>query len=328
MQAQDYGGGLWGIGLRLPGGTEKVVEAAIAAKTIVRTWPMRGTLHFVAAGDVHWMLELLTPRILAGAAKRHAELELDDVTISKCGKVFRKALKGGGQLTREEMFARLKGEKISAEGPRGYHIMWRLAQERVLCFGARRGKQHTFALLDEWVPATKTWAREKALEHLTLRYFAGHGPATLQDFIWWSGLRTAEAREGLEAASVRLVEVKIDGVSYYMTDEAVADLDVTNTAFLLPGFDEYMLGYRDRSAALDPKHAPKIIPGSNGVFMPTMIFDGKVVGTWKRALTKKSVVVTGFPFGKITRAQVKAFEGEAERFGEYLGMEGEFRVAG
>ncbi|HSI12023.1 MAG TPA: crosslink repair DNA glycosylase YcaQ family protein, partial [Chthoniobacter sp.] len=152
LQAQDYPGALWSIGLRLPQATQKDVEKAIAAHEIVRTWPIRGTLHFVAAADVHWMRALLTPRIIARSALRQRQLELDAAIFARCEKIFLKALRGGGQLTREQMLALLEKERITTAGQRGYHILWRLAQEGLLCFGPHAGKQPTFTLLEEWIP--------------------------------------------------------------------------------------------------------------------------------------------------------------------------------
>lgn len=320
MQAQDYGGALWAIGLRLPNTTEVEVEKAIARRAIVRTWPMRGTLHFVAAADVHWMLKFLTPRIVAGAARRRQQLELDDATFVRCEKVFVRVLHGGIQLTREEMFASLKRAKIAVDNQRGYHILWRLAQERVLCFGARQGKQQTFTLLDEWVPAVSKLEREAALAELARRYFGSHGPATLQDFVWWSGLKVSEAREGLEAVSSRLVKETVDGKAYWMPPDMPAPSRASAGIYLLPAFDEYMLGYQDRSAALDPSHAQKIVPGGNGMFLPTIVSNGQVVGTWKRTLKKKTVVVTPSPFTSLTKAEARAFPAAIERYGQFLGQ--------
>jgi len=318
MQAQDYGGALWAIGLRLPQATEVEVEKAIARRAIVRTWPMRGTLHFVAAADVHWMLRFLTPRIVAGAARRRQQLELDDATFVRCEKVFVRALQGGKQLTREEMFSSLERAKIAVDNQRGYHILWRLAQERLLCFGARQGKQQTFTLLDEWVPAPSKLEREAALAELARRYFTSHGPATLHDFVWWSGMKVSEAREGLEAVSPQLVKETVDGKIYWVPPDVPASDRTSAGVYLLPAFDEYMLGYQDRSAALDSRHARKIVPGGNGMFLPTIISNGRVVGTWKRAFKKKTMVVMPSPFTSLTKAETHAVAAVAERYGQFL----------
>jgi len=182
LQAQDFPGAKWSIGLRLPEATEAEIEQAIAGRTIVRTWPMRGTLHFVASADIHWMRALLTPRVIAGSAARQQNLELDAAVFARCEKHFLKALRGGKQLTREAMLALLEKAGITITDYRGYHILWRLSQEGLLCFGPHEGKQPTFVLLDEWCPATKPWEREKSLAELAKRYFTSHGPATMLDF--------------------------------------------------------------------------------------------------------------------------------------------------
>src|SRR5580693_7398995 len=201
MQAQDFLGALWAIGLRLPHATEAEVKQAIADRAIIRTWPMRGTLHFVAAADVRWMLELLTPRVIAGRASRHRAIGLDVPVFLRCEKLLVKALQGGHQVARGELLTLLERAGISTDGTRGYVILWRLAHERVICFGCHQGRQPSFALLDEWAPKAKSLPRVQALAELALRYFTGHGPATLRDYVWWSGLKVADARAGLEMVS-------------------------------------------------------------------------------------------------------------------------------
>jgi hypothetical protein len=286
MQAQDYLGALWAIGLRSMNSNEADIEKAIGARTIIRTWPMRGTLHFVAPADVRWMLELLTPAVIAASKRRQQQLELDDKTFARCRALFTKVLQGDKQLTRDAMYSSLQHAHISTSSQRGYHILWRLAQEGIICFGARAGKQPTFALLDEWARPTKKLKREEALAELTKRYFSGHGPATLQDFAWWSGLKISEAKAGLEMIESSLRK-EADGTKvYWMSTESTSSPADTPIACLLPGFDEYMLGYNDRSAVLDPRHAQKLIPDNNGRFLSTMVMNGRVVGTWKRTVKR------------------------------------------
>ena len=282
VQAQDYGGALWAIGLRMTGATERSIEQAIAERAIVRTWPLRGTLHFVAAQDVRWLLALLTPRVIAHSAGRYRQLELDETTFARSKEVFAVALQGGKQLTRDEMLQELEQAGISTAGQRGYHLLGRAAQDGLICFGTRRGKQQTFTLLDEWVPLTRSLSRDEALAELTRRYFASHGPAVLKDFMRWAGLTAAEAKTGLAAAGKALIQETIaDGV-YWMPCEAPENSHDTLSVHLLPGFDEYLLGYRDRSAVLDPAYAQRICRGGNGMFSPTIVIDGVVTGTWKR----------------------------------------------
>jgi hypothetical protein len=203
MQAQDYLGTLWAIGLRLPAAAENDVERAIANRTIIRTWPLRSTIHFVAAADVHWLLELLGPTIISTTKLLDERLELDAAELSRIRKLLVKTLHGSQQLTRDEIYPVLDRAKISVEGHRGRHILWRMAVERVICFGPRRGKQATFTLLDEWASQTRKLDRDTALAELVVRYFNGHGPATLDDFVWWSGLKIGDARAGLAVVSTQ-----------------------------------------------------------------------------------------------------------------------------
>lgn len=319
MQAQDYNGSLWGIGLRASGATETDVERAVADRKIVRTWPMRGTLHFVAAEDVRWMLRLLTPRVIAGSARRHQELELDVSTLARCEKVLTAELEGGRHLTREVLSAALERNGIPMSRERNYHVFWRLAQEQVICFGARSGKQQTFTLLDEWIPSGRSFDGEAALAEIAVRYFRSHGPATLQDFAWWSGLRAADARSAVDLAARELASETIEGRAHWFAADTASPPESPRAHFL-PGFDEFLLGYTDRSATLPVEHAPKIVPGSNGVFLPTVVIDGQTVGIWKRALRKKSGVLKITPFTKLRKADDRALAEAAERYARYLDL--------
>jgi hypothetical protein len=323
VQAQDYAGAKWSIGLRFPGTTDVDIEQAIAKKAIVRTWSMRGTLHFVAAQDVRWMLGLLTPRILAGHRGRQQQMGLDDAIFRRCEKIFTRALQGGGQLGRTEMMTLLKREKISTDGLRGYHILWRIAQEGTICFGHRKEKEHTFVLLDEWLPPGKMLEREEALTELAKRYFASHGPAMVRDFVWWSGLKVADVTAGIQGAGKHLRNELVDGREYWMAakvsrEVAKKPLDPL-AVYLLPGFDEYLLGYNDRSLVLAPEHSSKVCTGSNGVFSPTVVIGGRVCGTWKRTIKKQSVVIEPAFFNKVNKAESIAFRAAREHYGRFIG---------
>jgi hypothetical protein len=320
MQAQDYPGALWSVGLRLPDATAVEIEQALSERAIIRTWPMRGTLHFVAAADLHWMLELLAPRIVASRATRHRQIGLDARLFARCEKLIVKALQGGRQQTRSELLTLVERSGIATDETRGYVIPWRLAHERVICFGSHQGRQPSFALLDEWAPKAKSLPREQALAELALRYFTGHGPATLRDFVWWSGLKVAEAKAGLEMVSSMLARETIDGTAFWMPQDTPALRDVSPTAYLLPGFDEYMLGYTDRGAALDAEQAIKVVPGANGVFKPTIVMDGRVAGVWQRTVKKNSVVIAPAPFARLKKVETKALATPASRYGQFHGL--------
>jgi hypothetical protein len=318
VQAQDYLGSLWAVGLRMRKAVQSDIEQALANRTIIRTWPLRRTLHFVAAADARWMLELLTPRTVAGIARRlHKHFGLDEATFAHSKDLFARALAGGKQLTRNAMYEVLEAGGVSTASQRGLHILSRLAQDGLICFGARAGKQQTFALLDEWVPGAKRMARDEALAELTRRYFTSHGPATLQDFAWWSGLTTADAKAGLEMAKRFLAQEVSNGQTYWLASSMPAATDSSPTGYLLPAFDEYTVAYKDRSAVLDPKFTKKANSG-NGILYPTIVVDGKVVGTWKRTIKKDGLVITPSPFAKLKRAETHAFAEAASRYGEFL----------
>jgi len=319
VQAQDYLGSLWALGLRTRQASEAAVEQAIADRAFVRTWPLRGTLHYVAAEDVRWMLMLAAPRTIARAAPRYRQLELDEATFAKSGRVLARSLRGGKQLTRTELAAALDRAGIPTDGQRLIHLLNRSSLEGVTCYAARRGKQLTFALLDEWAPSAKRLGREEALAELAARYFESRGPATLQDFVWWSGLTTADARAGLEAAKPRLVREVIDGETYWLPPSAPPAKDAKTTAYLLPAFDEYTVAYKDRSAVLHPSQASLVNPGG-GMLSPTVVVGGQVAGTWRRDLKKESVVITPSLFARLRQAERHALAEAAQRYGEFLGL--------
>jgi Winged helix DNA-binding domain len=324
VQAQDYLGALWAVGLRMREATEAGIERALADRSIVRTWPMRGTLHFVAAADVRWMLELMTPRIVARNKPRlQREFDLDDTVIGRSRDLSIQALQGGRQLTRDDMYEALEAGQISARGQRGLHILWWLAQEGLLCFGAREGKQQTFVLLDEWVPQAKTLQKDEALAELARRYFTSHGPATLQDFAWWSGLTTSDASAGLDMAGPHLVQETIEGRTWWFDPSMSMAKEKPSSAHLLPAYDEYTVAYKDRNAVLDPVDAKRAATG-NGIFYPILVIDGQVMGTWKRTLKRGSVVITPRPFRSLSKTGERAVATAARRYGAFLGIEPAF----
>lgn len=302
-QAQDYPGAVTSIALRTEARTRQSVEAALNAAEVVRSWPMRGTLHFVLAEDLPWMLGLTTERLLAGAASRRAALGLDMHTIEHARQLATDALAGGRQLRRDTLLTIWDEAGLLTVKQRSYHLIWYLAQTGTLCYGPVRDGEQCIVLLDDWVPHPRRPEREEALGEWVLRYFHSHGPATVKDFAWWTKLIAADVKTGLAIARPQLERIEVDGVEYFMHPETTALLDSCRRrakgVFLLPGFDEYMLGYQDRSAALPAEFAQRIVPGNNGMFQSTVIADGEVVGTWKRTGrgAKQTVLATPFtPF--------------------------------
>jgi hypothetical protein len=319
MQAQDYSSALLAIGTRLPGSSLADIERALAEHRIVRTWAMRGTIHFLAAEDVRWILELLAPRILGSTAGRDRQLGHDADTYLRSRKLLENALQSGKQLPRDEVYAVLEQGKISTEGQRGYHILWQLGLQGIICFGLHVGKQPTFTLFEDWAAQSGRPGRGAALAELALRYFNSRGPATVQDFANWAKLPLTEARSGLEANAAELQRLNQNGETYWMSKTLSEVADAT-AAFLLPAFDEYLLGYKDRSAVLAAEHANKVVPGGNGMFLPMMVLNGRIVGTWKRTLKKKSVQIEYHPFGKLKKSDQTLFDVAAQRYGAFLGL--------
>ena len=297
MQAQDYTQALWAIGLRTKSATIGDVERAIEAGDILRTWPMRGTIHFIPPEDTRWMLALMASRRLAASGLRLKQLELTLDLIESCGALFVDALAGGKRLTRSELMALLEDADIHTTGQRGYYILWYLAQRGVICLGPMRGKEQTFVLLEEWAPKQRELSREEALAEIALRFFHSHGPATIHDLARWTGLTLTDARAKLATVREELMSVKIEGVDYWMDKSTNLGAPAkSGKVWLLPGFDEFIIGYKERSVVVAEEHAQKIVPGNNGVFQPTLVIDGQAVGTWKRKIRKRGIEITCLPF--------------------------------
>ena len=325
LQAQDLPAATWAIGVRAPGTTQADVGAAIDSGTIVRSWPMRGTLHLVPAAELKWMLQLTAPRILAGLRTRRAQLDLDQADIERARAVTENALAGGRELSRAGFLATLDHNGIATAGQRGYHLIAHLALSGTLCWGPRLGSQQALVLFDEWVPSSRRLERDEALGEFVVRYFSGHGPATLKDFIGWSQLTVADARTGLLVARDRLTELVVDGTSYFLpasADEGEPGLPPQQRSPLLalPGFDEYLIGYRDRSFAIDDGDLLRVVPGKNGIFLPIMVSSGRIIGTWRRRASMGALSVEPVPFSGLTARQLAGFASAIRGYSRFLGL--------
>jgi hypothetical protein len=314
MQAQDVNSGLWSFGARLPGVPLTAINEALERRDVLRTWPMRGTVHFVPAVDAHWMLDLMGVRALGGAAKRRDTLGLDEKTADRAVEILGEALAGGGRLTRAECLAALVEGGVEVTGQRGYHLLWYASQRGVTAIAPHVGKEQTFVLLDEWVPEPRRPAREEALGMIALRYFRSHGPAPRKDFVGWTGLTMGDCRAGIAAAGDALTTVDVDGTEMIAASDRLDAAPPTGW-LALPGFDEYLLGYKDRSLMVDAEHLGAIVPGGNGVFRSTIVHDGRVMATWTRTLTAKGVTVTVAPLAPVTG---KDLAGALEPYAAYL----------
>lgn len=319
VQAQDFLGAKWSIGLRMPESTTAEIEAAIADGSVVRSWPMRGTLHFVAAEDLGWMLSLSKDRMVKRARTNFENEGLTPTILESAEAAARAALAGGKALDRDQLYALLEVVGVSDTGQSRYHAVWYLCQTGALCLGPPRGKKQTFVLLDEWVPEPRRLERDEAIAELALRYFGSHGPATLKDFSWWSSLTVADARIGLAIARPQLESLDVDGVEFFMSP-GLPDAPVPSGVQLLPGFDEYLLGYADRSVALTEEYSPLVFPGKNGMFLPTIVVDGDVVGTWKRTMKSKYLEFEPSPFVPLGSRVSSAVSQAAQGYARFLGL--------
>ncbi|MCU7728686.1 winged helix DNA-binding domain-containing protein [Actinoplanes sp. KI2] len=315
MQAQDANSVLWSLGARLPGWSLDDVNAALEKRDVLRTWPMRGTVHLVPSEDAHWMLDLMGSRQLAGAEKRRAQIGLDAQTAERAVDLLGFALAGGRRLTRSECMATLTEGGIDVSGQRGYHLLWYASQRGVSAIAPHVGKEQTFVLLDDWVSAPRRPSREEALGLIALRYFRSHGPATRKDFAGWTGLPMSDCKVGVAVAGDALTVVDVDGVEMIMSAEASGG-DASGW-LALPGFDEYLLGYKERSLMASADDLAAIIPGGNGVFQSTLVRDGRVVATWKRVLGARGVTVTVLPLAKLPAG---AAEKALAPFAAFLGV--------
>lgn len=324
MQAQDYTMAKWGIGIRLPGITEAAIEQAITDGAIIRTHILRPTWHFVAAADIRWMIALSAPKLGNALKTMNHKLELTEPVLKKCSKLIEKALTGNQYLTRPELMALLERNKIATDDLRSSHIMFAAELSGLVCNGPRRGKQQTYALLEERVPAAAAIQREEAIPLLTRRYFTSHGPATRSDFAWWGNLTGKEIQQGLDANKDYLDSEMIGGQEYWQPLTAPVSNSRT-PVHLLPAFDEFMVSYKDRSASLNPALGGAVIT-ANGIFKPMIVAKGKIIGSWKRTPQKEIMVVAPDFFSPEHTLTQKALQPALKAFSSFLQQEAVMRL--
>ena len=324
VQSQDYPAAKWALGLRLPSATDTAVEQAFNQGAILRTHVLRPTWHFVNPQDLRWMLTLTAPRVKAAMASQYRRLELDGAVFTRTHAVLEKALQGGHHLTRAELTTRLEQAGLLSPGEdllRVIHILATAEVDGLITSGALRGKQHTYALLEERVPAAPILDRDAALAELARRYFTSRGPATIKDYTWWSGLSPLDARAGLEMVKPQLVEELFAGQSYWLHPSSFPPaLEGSPAAHLLPNYDEYIVSYADRSAIFDPSVVRKVDERGNFLFNHTILLDGQVAGVWKRTLKKTTVEITPNLFTPFSAEQTSALTAAMEGYSRFLGL--------
>lgn len=317
VQSQDFAMAKWALGLRLKKATDASVEAAIDAGGIIRTHILRPTWHFVTTTDVRWMMELTAPHVNKLAGPMYRQLKLDDSIFKLTNDLIGRLLEDGQELTREEIIAEVNRAGVETDNLRATHIMFRAELDRIICNGARRGKKFTYALFDRKVPKSAPIPREEGLAALARRYFTSHGPATVQDFVWWSGLSVADAKQGLEIVRKEFETAKIHDREYLFA--AFSELPkVHSKAMLVPPYDELTVGYADRSAAMDAAVAGNPDAG-NGIFKPVVMVKGKIVAAWRRTEKKDAVDFEIKPFLKMPGTAEKSLEAAALAYARFMG---------
>jgi len=312
VQAQDYHAAKWALALRSANTTDLKIEETFSKGQILRTHVMRPTWHFVTPDDIGWLLELTSPRVNALCAHYYRKLELDDRFFRRAHKIISKALQTEKYLTRAELRDRLLAQRIEpGDSVRMGFILIRAELDGLVCSGPRRGKQFTYALLHERVPNLKRITRDEALANLTLRYFKSHGPATIHDFAWWSGLALSDARAGVGMVAQKLQSEQ----GYYFSGTAS---DAIPEVILLPAFDEYLVGYTDRSAATEQSPSQDQLP--NAIFNSVVLIRGLVRGDWNKKSNAKELVVNVNNWAEMSKKVARALESAAVNYGQFMGL--------
>lgn len=324
VQAQDFSGALWALGLRLPGTREADIEQAFSEGSILRTHVLRPTWHFVTPADVRWMLKLTAPRVKVAMTSVNRRLGMSAADFKRSNELIRKVLKGGKQLTRNEIAAFHKQaglRKGNEENLMMAHFMMEAELDAIITSGPRRGKQFTYMLLDERaLTASRALSREESLGELARRYFATRSPATAKDFSWWSGLAMGDVRKGIQLLGSELKREMIEDKEYWFSEARPSAKNISAQAYLLPNYDEYGIGFVDRSAIYDPAAAAKLQVRNRPVFSHILVINGRADGTWKRELVKGEVRITMSMFRTLSKTEKARVAAAAKRYGEFLGL--------
>jgi len=312
LQAQEFNMAKWAVGIRLPNTTDNMVEEAMNHAEIIRTHLLRPTWHLVSAEDIHWILDLTAPKLKASARSRNRQLGLTDEVLCKSTGIIEKALCDKKTLTRDEILPKLENAKIAVNENRAAHILFWAELEGVICSGPIKGRKQTYTLLEEWVPKTKSLTREESLAKLASIYFASRCPASTQDFAWWSGLSMTEAKQAIGTARPTLGSITVEERSYWIHESSRLSEPNLSETYLLPAYDEFLISYADRSAALHFQNNDMTV-SSNGIFRPIIVAEGQVIGIWKRIENKDKLIIQIEPFKETDQAGKAMIEKAARR---------------
>jgi hypothetical protein len=327
VQSQDYAGAKWAVAQRAQDCVDADVEAAFDSGAILRTHVLRPTWHFVAPADIRWLLRLTAPRVHAASATYYRKTGLDDATFRRSNGALAKALQGGRHRTRLELRAALHTAGVATDGLRLALLLMHAELDAVICSGPRRGKQFTYAALDERVPATPAPSHDESLTELARRYFSGHGPAQPQDLAWWSGLKVADAVTAIQMLGRELETVRVGAQAYWRAAPAPpVRRDRTPIVRLLPNYDEYLVAFRDHAPVFDPRLAGLLGRREGFLFNNVIVANGRVVGGWRRTLRKDEVVVEATLPTPLDDRDRAALDAEVLRYGRFLGLRAHLRT--
>jgi hypothetical protein len=330
VQAQDASAMPLALRARSPGLTALDVERArVHERSVVRTWCMRGTLHLLAAQDLGWLLALLGPGFIRATRRRYVELGLDEATCARAMRALRDMLGSGGPLTRAELARQLAARGIPSHGQAAPHLLRRAALEGLICYGPDRDGEPTYVLLQDWVDVERVMVGDTARAELARRYLEAYAPAGPEDLAAWSGLALSEARAGFERLAVQLIPVDMAGSPGWLLQSQAAWLDEPSAGGvvrLLPSFDPYLLGYRNRDLVVSTQHARRIHPGG-GWLHPALLVDGRAAGTWKTRRKKNGLVVVVEPFERLDPDVTPGLEEEVQDLGHFLGLDATLSLA-
>ena len=319
IQAQDFNMAKWAIGLRLPSATDADITAAINKGEILRVHILRPTWHFVAADDIYWMLDLSAPQMKIAMRSRHKQLELAEKIFPRSNEIIHKVVKGKN-LTREEIRQHLRAAKVPASSEQLTHLLYYAELSAVLCSGKIINNNQTYALVEDRVKKVRILNRDEALSKLAMTYFSSHGPATISDFTWWSGLKVSDARTALEMIKKDFDTIKTKSKTYWLQQSFAFSSHSKNQFHLLPAFDEFMVSYKDRSDAIQQEHHKKAF-SNNGIFRPVIVSNGKGVGLWKRSVGKSEVIIIAEFFKAPGKTAVASLKRISKKYGRFLGKQ-------
>lgn len=321
VQAQDFAGAKWAVAQRTTGVTEADVEQAFIDGRIVRTHLLRPTWHFVAAEDLRWIQSLTASRVHAVNAYQYRQMGVDAALVRRSHAVLEQVLQGGEALTRSEIAVAWQRAGIDAGDALrvGCLLMW-AELDALICSGPRRGKQFTYALVDERLPPTPPLLRDEALAELARRYFSTRGPATLNDFAWWSGLTVGDGKRAVAMLGSALAQQVIGGTTCWCAEPMRPLRPRARPAHLLPNYDEFFIGFRDRGAMLQRVGDAGLPNPSQSVFANVVAIDGQLVGGWTREIGARGVTVAVKLATPLAPAEQRAVEGAAQRYARFLGL--------